>query len=441
MMETQTQAPKLALLLDWRLHLFAILLAAAAEAVGIIRVPIGIGTVVLLPLLYAFIVALLMNPNVLPAMEAVMPARKARWATYLVTLSVMPFIAKFGFGIGPKMNDIIAAGSALLLQEVGNVATAVFALPIAVLIFGMGRESIGATHSVAREPNVALIADKFGMKSPEGIGVMGVYVMGTLFGAIYFSLMASVIASWNLFDYRALAMGCGVGSGSMMGACAAGLSEVLPEHKESITAFAATSNLLTYATGLFMSVFVALPFTEWFYNVLSKLRKNTHSAQSLAQHDAAVQKDAPLDFQKMAAVLAVVMVVMAVSNWVGSKGVNDPLTALGGLAIIYACCLGGILIRKCIPLDIPAIAWISVLGIILSLPQFPYSAQLLAQVDKVGALQLLTPVLVYAGFAISQMEVELFKKSGVKIALVALFVFTGTYVGSVIIAQMFLPAA
>lgn len=97
------------------------------------------------------------------------------------------------------------------------MATVLFALPIAVLVFGMGREAIGATHSIAREPNIALIADKFGLKTPEDIGVMGVYVMGTLFGAIYFSLMAGVVASWGIFDVRALAMACGVGSGSMMG--------------------------------------------------------------------------------------------------------------------------------------------------------------------------------------------------------------------------------
>ena len=60
----------------------------------------------------------------------------------------------------------------------------------------MGREAIGATHSIAREPNIALIADRYGLKTPEGIGVMGVYVMGTVFGAIYFSIVPSLVASW-----------------------------------------------------------------------------------------------------------------------------------------------------------------------------------------------------------------------------------------------------
>ncbi|WP_227685711.1 hypothetical protein [Psychrobacter sp. NZS113] len=55
-----------------------------------------------------------------------------------------------------------------------------------------------------------------------------------------------------------------------------------------------------------------------------------------------------------------------------------------------------------------------------------------------GVLQLLTPVLAYAGFAISQMEVDLFKKSGFKIAVVAILTFTGTFIGSAMIAQVML---
>ncbi|WP_259741477.1 DUF3100 domain-containing protein [Moraxella cuniculi] len=232
---------------------------------------------ILLPLLYAFVFSIFFNPNINSSLGQVVGKNGNMVAGQWILICLMPFIAKFAVGIGPKINEIVAAGPALIFQEIGNVATVLFALPIAVLVFGMGRESIGATHSIAREPNIALIADRFGLKTPEGIGVMGVYVMGTLFGAIYFSIMAGVVASWGVFDVRALAMACGVGSGSMMGACSAALSEILPEHKEDIVAFAASSNLLTYATGLFVSIFVALPFAEWLFKVLSKLRK-TQSA-------------------------------------------------------------------------------------------------------------------------------------------------------------------
>ena len=423
-------------LFDWKLHLLVIITSLLAEWIGIIKIPIGIGTLVLLPLLYAFIFTILLNPNVIPSMKAVISRDRAKFASYAVLLSIMPFIAKFGVGVGPKVEEIIAAGPALLLQELGNIATALIALPVAVLVFGMGREAIGATHSIAREPNIALIADKYGLQSPEGIGVMGVYVMGTLFGAIYFSLMAGIIASMDIMDIRALAMACGIGSGSMMGACSAALAETVPAQAETITAFAATSNLLTYATGLFVSLFVALPFTEFLYKVTSKFKKNNNTNATQTDFGAKIPEQSILSVWQSLSLLAVICIVLLLSNWIG-QGVN-PISALPAMLILFACCIVGILLKEIIPVNVPAIAWISIVAILISLPQFPMSEYVLVETDKLGVLQLITPVLAYAGFAISQMEVNLFKKSGFKIAVVALLTFTGTFLGSAIVAQIML---
>lgn len=86
--------------------------------------------------------------------------------------------------------------------------------------------------------------------------------------------MAGVIASMDIMDVRALAMACGMGSGSMMGACSAALAETVPDQKEVIIAFAASSNLLTYATGLFVSLFIALPLAEFLYKITSKFKRD-----------------------------------------------------------------------------------------------------------------------------------------------------------------------
>lgn len=424
-------------LLDWRLHLLVILVSLLAEWIGIIKMPIGIGMLVLLPLLYAFVFSLLLNPNVISAMKVVITKERAVFASYAVILSIMPFIAKFGVGIGPKIEEIIAVGPALLLQELGNVATAVIALPVAVLVFGMGREAIGATHSVAREPNIALIADKYGLKSPEGIGVMGVYVMGTLFGAIFFSLIAGVIASMDIMDVRALAMACGIGSGSMMGACSAALAETVPDQREVIVALAASSNLLTYATGLFVSLFVALPLAEFLYKITSKFKKgSTTEAVSHSDFGTDMQEQSILSFGQSIALLSAICGVLLLSNWVGQD--INPIAALPGMLILFSCCIAGILLKRVIPLGVPSIAWISIVAIIISLPQFPFNNYILQETGKLGVLQLITPVLAYAGFAISQMEVNLFRKSGFKIVAVALLTFTGTFLGSAIIAQAML---
>ncbi len=258
------------IVLDWRLHVSVIAITVISELIGIIAVPIGIGSILLLPLLYAFVLGLLINPNVIPAARAWITDREVNAASPLIVIAIMPFIAKFGTIVGPSMEQIIAAGPALILQELGNLGTIVLAFPVAVLVLRMGRESIGACFSVAREPNIAIIADKYGLKSQEGAGVMGVYVVGTLFGTFIFAILASLLASMGAFSVEALAMACGIGSGSMMAACTGALVNTVPEMEDSILALAGASNVLTYATGMYLCIFVALPVTEKLYALLGR---------------------------------------------------------------------------------------------------------------------------------------------------------------------------
>lgn len=430
-------------LFNWRIHVLALVLACLAELIGIARFDIGIGTVLLIPLLYAFVFSLFFNPNIVPPLGRAVGKEGNKISTQWILIFLMPFIAKFAVGIGPNINEIIAAGPSLVLQELGNVATVVVAMPVAVLLFGMGRETIGATHSIAREPNIALIADRYGLKTPEGIGVMGVYVMGTLFGAIYFSIVPSLIASWEVFDIRALAMACGVGSGSMMGACSASLAELVPERKDEIIAFAASSNLLTYGTGLFISIFVALPFAEWMYKVLSKLRgrgdDKVVSTKAVKEEDLVGLEDSEESKLTVGQTLVAVTfsaITILIVNWVGT-GVS-PLDALPGMLILLICCYIGVVIKEFIPINIPSIAWISIVAIFAALPIMPMDAYVIEATDKLGLLSMISPALAYAGFAISQSEVRLFKKSGFKIAIIAILVFTGTFIGSVFIADALL---
>ncbi|MGX9415994.1 DUF3100 domain-containing protein [Vibrio sp. WJH972] len=269
---------------NWKLHLLVIGISVVAELVGVLKVPLGGGIViVLLPLFYAFIIGLLFNPNVVSKAKVVLTSKQAERATPIIIISVLPFLAKFGTLIGPSLDKILAVGPAMIFQELGNLGTLIIAIPVAVIILKMGRESIGSCFSIAREPNIALISDKYGLKSPEGIGVMGVYVMGTMFGTLYFSILASFLASTGWFDIRALAMACGVGSGSMTAACSGSLGEMLPNMKEEIIALAGASNLLTNATGLFVGLFIALPLAERLYKICSKVSTNKTSEETVAE--------------------------------------------------------------------------------------------------------------------------------------------------------------
>lgn len=232
------------------------------------EIPLGPGAILLLPLLYSFVLGALLNPNVIRVSGRWIREREVRAASPLIVIAIMPFIAKFGTTIGPAINDIIAAGPALLLQELGNFGTVLIAFPVAVLLLRMGREAIGATFSIAREPNIAIIADKYGLDSKEGTGVMGVYIAGTLLGTIFFAILASVFGTLGLFHPHALAMACGVGSGSMMASCSGTLVSIFPQMEEQILAFAAASNLLTYGGGLYFCLFITIPVVEALYRWL-----------------------------------------------------------------------------------------------------------------------------------------------------------------------------
>lgn len=247
------------------LHAVALLIVIIADAIGVVRIPIGIATVILLPILYAFALGIALNPALLKPMRKLLTARSVRISGGMIAIAIMPFIARFGTTVGPQIQAIIDAGPALILQEIGNLGTILIAFPVAVFLLKMGREAIGASYSIDREPNLALIAEKYGLNSPEGAGAMGVYATGTLIGTFVFAIMPPLIHSLGVFDLRALAMSCGVGSGSMLAACTGSLVAIVPDQEQLILALAAASNILTYATGLYVGIFVALPLTEWLY--------------------------------------------------------------------------------------------------------------------------------------------------------------------------------
>lgn len=214
----------------------------------------------LLPMLYALLLGMLTGPKFLKIVDL----EDMKAAEPLITVSVLLLMAKYGTNIGPTLPLIIKSGPALILQEFGNLGTVLLGLPFALLL-GLRREAIGATFSIAREPNIAIISDMYGLDSAEGRGVMGVYIAGTVFGSIFFGLFAGFAATSLPLHPYALAMASGVGSASMMSAAVGALTEIFPAMAEEITALGAASNLASGADGVYMSIFMALPMCEWMY--------------------------------------------------------------------------------------------------------------------------------------------------------------------------------
>lgn len=251
---------------DWRLHAIVLAIVIVTEMIGTFSIKVGPGVILLLPMLYALVIGIILYFT--PAVKE----KQSVNAEPIIVLGVSLLLAKIGVIIGPSLPEVIAAGPALLLQELGHLVTILLALPVAIWL-GMKREAIGMTHSIGREPNVGLIMDKYGMGSPEGRGVMAMYIFGTVFGAVFLGLLSGLLATLTPLNPLSFALASGVGSGSMMAAASGSLIAAFPELETQIVALSGASNLLSLSTGLWVSIFIALPLTEKLYGWMTRKKE------------------------------------------------------------------------------------------------------------------------------------------------------------------------
>ena len=244
-----------------KVHAIVLALIIIAEMIGNVSFKIGVGTIVLLPMLYALIMGIFMAPKFLKVVNQ----KDMLDASSLIGITLMLLMARYGTLVGPTLPKILAASPALILQEFGNLGTVFIGVPVAIYL-GLKRETIGAAHSIAREPNVALIGERYGLDSAEAVS----YTHLTL--PTILRVMASFAAAYLPFHPYALAMAAGVGSASMMTAAVGSLSVMYPQMADQIAAFGAASNMLSGLDGLYMCIWMALPLTEWLYKKIYRLK-------------------------------------------------------------------------------------------------------------------------------------------------------------------------
>ena len=141
------------------------------------------------------------------------------------------------------------------------------ALPVAILL-GMKREAIGSCHSINREYHMALINNIYGPDSAEARGSLSIYIVGGMVGTIYFGLMASVVGMTGWFHPQALGLGSGVGAGIMMASSSASLCAIYPEWTDTISAMASVGETIAGITGMYITMFIAIPMTDKLYTIL-----------------------------------------------------------------------------------------------------------------------------------------------------------------------------
>ena len=257
---------------EYKIFILAFVFIVIADSIGQIQVPLGPGTLILFPIFYSLIMGVLSGPEVLKIFDK----KEVKAASKLVIVAICPFIAKLGINAGASIEVILSAGPALILQEIGNLGTIFLAMPFALLL-GLKREAIGATHSINRESNLALITDMFGPDSPETRGSLSIYVVGGMVGTIFFSFLTTIVASLNLFHPYALGMASGVGAGILMASATASLALIYPDMVAELSALASTSETISGITGIYVAIFVGIPLTKKLYQLLeppiAKLRR------------------------------------------------------------------------------------------------------------------------------------------------------------------------
>lgn len=122
-------------------------------------------------------------------------------------------------------------------------------------------------------------------------------------------------------------------------------------------------------------------------------------------------------------------------NWAGYDIL--PLAAIPGMIVLILICLAGFILRELIPINFPSIAYISIIGVIVSMPWMPGADKIVEWTGEVELLALATPILAYAGIAIGRSWTD-FMKLGWKTLIVGSLVMLGTFLGSAVIAEIIL---
>jgi len=413
-----------------------------AEWIGNISIPLGITNVVLFPLVWSLLIGAGVS-----IVHRHVPGLRARsvWAqfqaSHFIQAAILLFVVKLGFIIGDSLKQILAAGWALAFQEFGHFfGTMALALPLAIIL-GVKREAIGATFSIGREFSVAIISERYGMNSAEGRGVLAEYVTGTVIGALLVAILAGALAELHIFDASSLAMGAGVGSGSMMSAAVGALTAQAPDRAKEIAALGAASNLLTTTVGTYFTLFLSLPCTNWLYSKLEPAlapKKSIYRTDETGEVSDALNAMAGSEALPLWATMTTMLVAGTVAlfgNWIATK--VTPAAALPGLLIMVGIAVIGIAIYYAARRTrIPLVCWISVVGILATAPFSPTAAYISPLVAKIGLLPLVTPVLAYAGLSLAK-DLPILRRLGWRIIVVSLVANAGTFIFGTLIAELF----
>ncbi len=137
--------------------------------------------------------------------------------------------------------------------------------------------------------------------------------------------------------------------------------------------------------------------------------------------------------------MTIAFVLLGIMTVVGNAiGYKMPVVeSVIGYAIMLLITLAGVAITRLVPVNLPMVFWVSVVALGVTSPLSPMAKTISYYTGKVDFLALCTPILAYAGLSIGK-DIEAFKQMSWRIVVVALAVYTGTFVFATAIAQVVL---
>ncbi|ABS20829.1 hypothetical protein ACRS6Y_11595 [Bacillus cytotoxicus] len=138
---------------------------------------------------------------------------------------------------------------------------------------------------------------------------------------------------------------------------------------------------------------------------------------------------------KSSLLLCIIGFMSIIANWISFN--IPPKQSIMGMLILITISSIGFFLEKIVPLKIPAVGYIGLVGILITVPWFPFSSYIVNWTSKINILSLATPVLAYAGISVGRNWVT-FSKLGLRSIIVGIFVFLGTFLGSIVIAEIIL---
>lgn len=456
----------------WLISLgLSVSISLIAIFIGDHTIEIGISAIVLFPIIWAVLLGSIVGLQRLKPVSG----RVRAVGDPQIRIGIVLFLALLGMGIGPSLGLITDLGPAIMLQEVGHVfGTVIIALPIAVGL-RMGRAAIGASWSVDRESYLAYAIERFGTRAPEYRGVFGVWIFGSLFGALYISLIAGLLGSLGIFSPLALAMGLGLGSSSMMLGGIGALSALYPDQAGEILAVAGLSNLVTNIVGFYAGVFLSLPLARKLYLFWTRVWRRPQAeideaklvargaipagdasrgggavasqgtnlsaanasdtiqttAEAAIQEGVADDPPEPRSWKVSLFVYASAGLLGLMLNSVGT-GEFKPVQLLGTLMLVLLTALS-FRLAKWVP-SIPASVWVLGLATIISAPFTPFADIFVGLVDGMNVMLFGLLQLALIGLSLGR-DVGALKQLSWRVVVVALLTLTSTFVVAAALAQ------